>query len=201
MTDAHTHHSVPSGVVGIQNVRFGVDEKTIIDILYSVGIHPWDAHKNVDWNSFEQLARQSVAIGECGLDKNSRATITEQLQVFEYQTQLATQIGKPVIVHCVRAYGYLLQASIKQKGHSPWLVHGCYASTEWIAEATKQEFYFSVGPKQLKMPRISEILQAIPPNKLLLETDDSGEDIKKVYAILNVDEQRIDDNFNCFFCL
>lgn len=193
MTDAHTH--TYSGSDAIVNIRFGVDAVRELPPMFSVGIHPWDAHNPVDWAAFELLTQKAIAIGECGIDKNSTATTEQQIKIFEQQTDLATLMHKPVVVHCVKAYGHLLQSSKRQVGHTPWLIHGCYATSEWIKESGGENFFFSVGPKQLSLPRTSSILNTIPPNQLLLETDDSGWNIAQVYAQINANEETIDKNF------
>ena len=41
-----------------------------------------------------------VAIGECGLDETSEATIEDQIFVFQKQIDLAIQFHLPIILHC-----------------------------------------------------------------------------------------------------
>ncbi len=201
MTDAHTHQLLPITGPSIVNVRYGVDEVSVEHNLFSVGIHPWDSHLSHNMVMFAQVAQKAVAIGECGLDKNATATMQQQIAVFEQQIEVAISLGKPIIVHCVRAYGMLLSIIQKHGSQVKWLIHGCYASTEWIAAAAKYNVYFSVGPKQLILPRITEVLQAIPTERLLLETDDSGKALSDIVAAVNVSEDIVDNNFYNFFGL
>lgn len=201
MTDAHTHQPLPQGIVGVLNVKLSeANADAIPQGLYSVGIHPWEAHLPINWQLFSHLAQNAIAIGECGIDKNSIAPLQQQIEIFEQQIDIATQLGKPIIVHCVRAYGYLLNI-IKKHSKQKWLIHGCYASAEWIKTASKYNVSFSIGPKQIHLPHIADVLNTIPPHKLMLETDDSGISISSLFRQISADEVVIDNNFKTFFSL
>ena len=76
--DIHTHNPVQSDYSCIRNLTF-VEAGDIFSSteggLFSVGIHPWDSETFLDetlillkkWAEDSRL----VAIGECGLDKNT----------------------------------------------------------------------------------------------------------------------------------
>jgi len=53
-----------------------------------------------------------AAVGEIGLDKGSHGKTIDfgdQVEVFQRQLELAKELEKPVSVHCVRAFGDLLE--------------------------------------------------------------------------------------------
>ncbi len=177
--DAHTHDlSTRSGIV---NIRYGEPSPPVLPTNNSVGIHPWDVGKLSIDSQFRSLAQAAAAIGECGLDKPCGVDMHLQREVFLAHVALANELHKPVIVHCVRAYGLLSELSQALDRHTPWILHSCYASRQWIESNLDRPFFFSLSRKTLMQKRGAEVLHAIPFDRLLLETDDSGEPIAAAY--------------------
>lgn len=180
MLNIHSHKLLSDAVY---NIRYGIDDGARIDgeQLFSVGIHPWDAAKVSADESFEHVASLANFIGECGLDKPCGIPIYMQQSIFEQQIVLAEKLHKPMIIHCVGMYGRLLD--MRKKSSSPtWVVHGCYASKEWIREAAKYDMAFSLSMRELCRPRANEILTNIPISRLFLETDEA-DNIAEVYNL------------------
>ena len=178
--DIHTHISRhPEDTRSIVNWRWGKPEPEHEE--YSVGVHPWDADRDVDWTKFREAAANAVAIGECGIDKLRPVDMQKQIEVFEKQIEIAEKIGKSVIVHCVKCFGKLMEIRRRMMCRQTWIIHGCYASTEWIREAEKEGMYFSIGPAQLDMKRGPEMAKSIDINRLLTETDERQESIEETY--------------------
>ncbi|WVZ86816.1 hypothetical protein U9M48_033542 [Paspalum notatum var. saurae] len=80
------------------------------------GLHPWWVReRSPDWmDSLRRFFAETpeAAVGEIGLDKGSHGkTIDfgEQVEVFQRQLELAKEMDRPVSVHCVRAFGDLLE--------------------------------------------------------------------------------------------
>ena len=97
---------------------------------YAVGIHPW--HAAADRLPLLRLRAahpQVVMIGEAGLDRLAEAPMSLQIELFEAQVRLADELRKPLIIHCVRAWGELLEVRKRLRPDSPWIVHG--ASRPW----------------------------------------------------------------------
>lgn len=95
--------------------------------FYSVGIHPWDtpAQPGV-LDELERIASADsrvVAVGECGLDKLRGAPLDEQERVFEAQIAIASRLGLPLIIHCVRALDRLLNLR-RRYPSGQWILHG-----------------------------------------------------------------------------
>ena len=109
--DIHTHHPVPQPLAVIDaSLRPGAEPVEIIDSqLYSAGIHPYDTVADIPEERWSELERQLalpnvVAVGECGVDLSGRGGMMfRQLQIFKRQIELAEKLGKPMIVHCVKA--------------------------------------------------------------------------------------------------
>lgn len=96
---------------------------------YSAGIHPWDTVESPSqevWSWLEAMAADPrvAAIGECGLDALRGAPLDTQEQLFRRQLELAASVGKPVIVHCVRAWHRLLAMHAPRRYGIPMIIHG-----------------------------------------------------------------------------
>jgi TatD DNase family protein len=147
-------------------------------IIPCFGLHPWFVkNRTADWldelESF--LARTPSCIGEIGLDRWI-ADRDEQVQeeVFRDQLSLAVKLNKPVMVHCVRAWGPLMDVLQSLPTLPPaMLIHAFGGSAELIKPLTQMGAYFSFAASVLdpKREKARLALQAMPADRLLLETD------------------------------
>ena len=119
---------------------------------YSVGIHPWStASGPVAQETLEQLAAQTrdsrvVAIGECGFDRLRGGDMAEQQRLFEFQARLAAELGKPLIIHCVRAFDLLLGEAKRLKPEpGSWIVHGFRGKPELARQLLDAGLGLSLG--------------------------------------------------------
>lgn len=181
LIDIHTHH--PAEHIAIRNWRYGTEEMPQTD-YYSIGIHPWDAEADSIDNAFIAAAENALAIGECGLDKRRRTSPASQERLFRSQIELSERLCKPLIVHCVQCYGKTLSIYKELKPAQPWIMHGCYASAEWIAEAVKAGMYISIGAAQLTLKRGAGVAAATPVEHILLETDEAHNTLDATYATI-----------------
>ena len=172
--DIHTHIDNQS-VIKIVSENF--EEKT----LHTVGVHPWDVG---DFSIPLRSSRNDVfAIGEVGLDKVHKETFDKQIEVFEEMIKLSESLRKPVIVHCVKAYSEIIEMRKKTKATMPWVIHGFNSSVETMRQLLKYNIYISLGEILYRNENQAvKILKDIPVERLFLETDVSGRDIKDVYA-------------------
>lgn len=152
---------------------------------YSAGLHPWYL-ENVaqDWPHLVAVVKQPnvLAIGECGLDKVYTTDWQLQLTAFVKQILLANDIGKPLIIHCVRAFDEVISLLDKHRVAVPVIFHG-YNKKAAIAEKLVQKgYYLSFGAAILHHNSpAAQVLGQIPANQFLLETDDSEANIKDIY--------------------
>ena len=169
--DFHTHLPTAEGVISPR----------------SFGIHPWDAEKE-DADSYahfvtkyEHTFRAAELVGECGLDKASAATWERQMQLFEWQLRLAEEMGKPVVVHCVRAFNELV-ALRRQYKRLAMAVHGFVGSSEMADQLAREGIVLSFGAAILD-PRRTKVRETLArlPHPFLLETDTSDCGIEAVY--------------------
>ena len=155
------------------------------DYIYgAVGIHPECANDLPDnWLSdVEALLSHPkiVAVGEIGLDY-LRPDREAQLRIFEEQLRLAAAAGKPVVLHCVKAFEETMRL-LKQFRLRAVIFHGFIGSPEQAARAVAAGYYLSFGPRSLRSPRTVRALGSIPTQRLFLETDDAPATIESVYA-------------------
>lgn len=149
-------------------------------VFAAVGIHPEEARPMTQADD-EQLAAWAeqakvVAIGEIGLDyywvKDQEQRQIQQ-QVFIRQLDFARQLHLPVCVHNRDAHGDTM-AILKKEGQGVQGVLHCYSgSLEMAKELMKLDWFIGVdGPLTFKnAAKLPEIVQNIPLERILLETD------------------------------
>jgi TatD DNase family protein len=147
------------------------------DVYVSVGLHPWIATPIDDptYKGFLELTKRPkvVAIGEIGVDNNrSRATKEVQLQVLTQQFRLAKETGLPIFLH-QRGYHQELTEAIHQENPPVSAVHGFSGDLTELKDWLDLGCYVSIGRSVLggEGEKSKAIVQRIPGDKLLLETD------------------------------
>ncbi|TWI79407.1 TatD DNase family protein [Lacibacter cauensis] len=185
--NVHTHHTQPvEGIISIGNLYKNFD--TIeADSFYSVGLHPWFITAETWQQQFETvkekcLLQNVVVVGEAGLDKVCTTDFTLQQTVFAAHIQLANELQKPLIVHCVRAHAEAMQLLKQQKVKVPVLFHGFTKSKELALQLIAQGYYLSFGHGLVK-ENLRMVLAALPIDQVLLETDNSTANIEEIYSL------------------
>ena len=182
--DIHTHQpSVHPEDIAIVNTIIREECDLSMPAQWcSAGIHPWYIY-NVDKqiSCLESVASSSaiVAIGEAGLDKLVKTPLDIQKNVFLRQAVLAEKLKKPLIIHCVKAWGELIAIRKIVKPHIPWIIHGFRGNGELAQQLILQGFYLSFGEHF----QISS-LRRVWPERLLIETDESSCSIQDIYQRL-----------------
>lgn len=159
-------------------------------VIPSFGYHPWYVgERTKDWQG--KLARVLDAggggIGEIGLDKwilepgraaalnlKSVAPLAEQEEVFVWQLRLAAKRNLPVSIHCIQAWGALLQILERERRpNCGFLLHSYGGPREMIGPLAKLGAYFSLPGYYAheRKQRQRDAFLAVPPDRLLLETD------------------------------
>ncbi|GAA0172941.1 hypothetical protein LIER_26665 [Lithospermum erythrorhizon] len=150
-------------------------------IIPNFGIHPWCVtERTPNWlNTLKGLleATPAAAVGEIGLDKGTKGRqidFSDQVEVFRQQLQLAKELKKPASIHCVRAFGDLLEL-LKSIGPFPAgvILHSYLGSAEMVPEFVKLGAYFSFSGFLMssKESKAKKMLKAVPTERILLETD------------------------------
>ncbi len=183
IVDIHTHHSTAKEITAIRNLTFREAEIVFASNesgIFSVGFHPWYIGEYTD-DSFALLEKWTkdprfVAIGECGLDKNSKYSVEYQLDVFKKQIELSEKTEKPLIIHCVGCFNELFDLKKTLKLHQTWIIHGFRGKPELARQALKNGCTLSFGELFN-----AESVSYTPINKLYIETDESNLAIFEIY--------------------
>ena len=175
---------------------------------FSIAYHPKDADKFRDFSS-EISSKNCLAIGECGIDKNTDIPLEIQEKVFIEHVILSEKFELPLIIHCVKAWNEILAIKKKLNPKQKWIFHG-FRKTPILPSVLENNVLIGIGPAILFDAKLIFALESIPLNKLLLETDDSSInsetqkiDIREIYLkvaqIKNISlqqlELQIEENF------
>ncbi len=149
-------------------------------VFLGTGTHPHRASEEpdlpVDWYVKAASHPKVVAIGEAGLDYHyDRSPRDQQAQSFRTQLAAGQETGLPVVVHTREADGDT--AALIEEAAAAGPVKGvlhCFSSGRELAErAIAAGFYVSLSGiiTFKKADALREIVQALPMDRLIVETD------------------------------
>ena len=152
------------------------------DYVYAaVGVHPSLVEELdedfMNWMKEQAAWEKTVAIGEIGLDyywDKEPEVQAKQREWFGRQIELARETNLPIIVHSRDAAADTLQVMKEHHAEEiPGVIHCFSYSKEMALEYIKMGYYIGVGGvvtfKNAK--KLVETVEAIPLDKILLETD------------------------------
>lgn len=147
---------------------------------FSAGIHPWhipeDCGPVFDRLSHLWRSPHCAALGETGLDKCCRTPFPLQKEVFVRQLEAAAAYGLPVVIHCVRAWGELLEVHKDIRPSVPCIVHGFRGGPALARQLLDKGFYLSFGFRFN-----TQSLAECPSVRLFLETDEDARSVEELY--------------------
>jgi TatD DNase family protein len=210
--DIHTHNINSDADLSVINLY----PKELANVLpeknYSIGIHPWVVNHLTNDSDTELLKNQLrkkniLAIGEIGLDK-LKPEFKLQQYVFISQIKLANTTNKPIIIHCVKAFGEVSEI-LKNENVKNSIIFHRFSGNKTIAEQfVKKGYYLSFGHELFHTKsKVQSVFKTVPNENFFLETDDSQYSIKDIYQkaseLRNCTVETISDsvrsNFNkCF---
>mgnify|MGYP001458538456 CR=1 FL=1 len=209
--DFHTHHAMGTDdTVAVMNLMAGEDipEKFSPNTAFSTGIHPWYLTAEMLGELKTGLILTAshphvIIIGEAGFDQLHGPSYHIQNDAFIFQVEIAEELKKPMIIHCVRGWDSLGKAHKTVRPEMNWVIHGFRGDIRLAASLVNDGFWFSLGLKGLT----DKIVKVIPEDRILLETDDSRGSIDNVYRLYseltNKDPvavcDRLRTNFNNLF--
>lgn len=166
--------------------------------LYSFGIHPWKIDKDVNDVLAEMDTitrnRRCIAIGECGLDKAIDTDFELQQKIFCEQIQIANEVQKPLMIHCVKAFNELTACLKKMNNTVPVIIHGFNNNQNIANDLLKHGYLLSFGKALMDDgSNASEVIKHVGRKNFFLENDDSNVSIRDIYKraseILGIEEQ------------
>jgi len=194
--DIHVHDGTPASGIFILECLMAHEKKTpqnIPGVSYTYGIHPWflnEGNEKQLLTSLEKLINNPdvIAIGEAGFDKIRGPSLDLQRRVFEKQIAISEEVGKPVVIHCVKAWEELLAAQKKLKPEMPWLIHGFRGNVELAGQLISKGMFLSFWFDFVLRPESAGLLRALPENRVFLETDGADIDIRDIYNKVSNDK-------------
>lgn len=150
-------------------------------IHMSAGIGPWGVgseqlpvQQQLDVLSASLDTHNACAIGEIGLDNHwNYGTKQSQQDLFVHQMDMAEQRKLPIVIHS-RESDDEMAALLEGRSFSKQGIMHCFQGSKELAmlAVSKGMFVSFAGPLTYKAnSEMREILQAIPLNHILLETD------------------------------
>ena len=154
--------------------------QTHAQTIKTLGVHPWHA-LNGDISAVEAGAAEVDAIGEVGLDFACDVPRERQISLFRAQLAIAERVGKPVVLHCVRAFEEVMKI-LSEHRLSAVIFHGFIGSKEQAQRAVSEGYYLSFGERTFHSPKTVEAMRSTPLSHLFVETDESTTPIEEIYT-------------------
>lgn len=147
-------------------------------IIPSLGYHPWyvaEATEQWEQTLCGLLDEMPLGIGEIGLDRwIENPDLERQERIFRAQLQIASERNLPASIHCLKAWGWLLEVLRSSPlPASGFLLHSYGGPQELVSPLVKLGAYFSFPGAFLATTkaRKHEAFRAVPAERLLIETD------------------------------
>lgn len=204
LIDIHSHLINSSFVANNKYLKFVIG-------THSMGLHPWELAIEDDIRSIKarfNILKQSInprviTIGECGLDRRRTniADLSLQEEVLDWHLDWATEVQKPIIIHCVKAYSDLLRILKFRNYKGKILIHDFSENIQIAEKFLNYDCYFSFGANLFKTKHhSSRLIRELPKEKMFLETDDQTIfDIEVIYDkakdLLHMSSREIEDLF------
>ena len=104
---------------------------------------------------------------------------------------LSESVGKPLVIHCVKAFNELIELKKKYRPQMPWVVHGFRNNLHIACQLMQENIYFSLGERYQP-----DVLRYVPLECLLAETDESTQDIRMVIGRM-AETKNVEVSFLC----
>ncbi len=153
--------------------------RQIPGVIASYGLHPWYVPaRSPGW--LETLRRHirenpDAAVGEIGLDRwKPDLPYDDQEDVFLTQWNLAREFNRPASIHCLKAWGRLLELLREHPAPARgFVLHSYGGPKEMINDFAALGAYFSFPGYYLHERKVKqrETFRHVPTVRLLIETD------------------------------
>lgn len=146
-------------------------------IRVALGLHPQLAHAYThELSLFEQLLPETRYVGEVGLDGSSDflPTFETQRDVFQSILKLCAVAGNKVLtVHSRRAATQVIDdiGTFLPSSKGRVVLHWFTGSRSEALRAIEAGCFFSINAKMLESAQRRKIIEALPQNRILTESD------------------------------
>ena len=142
-------------------------------IRFALGFHPeLIAKYSYQIGLFDEEIKNARYVGEIGLDKGKNINDYEkQQELFEHIINECEKIGEKIIsIHSRNSATDILNI-IKKDFNCKVIMHWFSGSMDELDLCIKRDFYFSINPKMLNTKKGRLIIEKIPINRMLIESD------------------------------
>lgn len=147
-------------------------------IFASVGIHPNDCGEtnNADLEQVNEMAQseKAIAIGEIGLDYYRQYVPREkQQEILRKQIGIARELGLPMIIHNRDAHEDIYHVLKEEKAEKiSGVFHSFSGELTFLESILALNYHVSfTGPVTFKNANYNKLIDCVPTEQLLLETD------------------------------
>lgn len=142
-------------------------------VRMALGLHPLRAldHKK-ELSLFSKLVDKTSYIGEVGLDFSKEGISTKDIQLMSFDFVLESIKGKPKIIslHSRRAEKETLEMLVEKKNDNA-IFHWYSGSLSNLKKIADAGYYFSVNSAMIQSENGRKIIEKIPKELILTETD------------------------------
>lgn len=142
-------------------------------IRLAVGLHPLMTHENLGQREqFVRCLERTSYVGEVGLDfsREGLETKAQQLETFRFVLQQVSRHPKFVSVHSRRAESAVLDLA-DEFGVRPLVFHWFSGSVAQLDRLISSGHYCSVNPAMVRSVKGQALMQHMPLDRVLTETD------------------------------
>lgn len=145
-------------------------------VVRSYGVHPWYPE---EWNDGSRERLSSILdddprahVGEIGLDYK-RGSLRDQMSPFTEQLRMASERGRVATIHMVGTEKEVLDTVRTEGRGCPGIILHSYGSDSYLKPFSETNCLFSISPRILSRSdvRVRRLMDAIPRDRLLFETD------------------------------
>lgn len=155
--------------------------KQFSSIRIALGLHPLLAlEHSAEKAKFEALVDKTSYIGEIGLDFSPAGFQTKNIQIesFKFVFKTIKQTPKFITIHSRRAESAVLELLEETNYPFPVVFHWYSGPLNVLDKVIEKGHYFSINPAMVESPNGQKIIDRIPPNRLLTESDGPFVNIK-----------------------
>lgn len=144
-------------------------------IRTALGLHPQIAHERLNELSlFDYLIKETKYVGEVGLDGSPELKQHQmaQLQAFEHILRVSTSAGGRILsVHSRKAEDQVLDVLANYPDAGIPVLHWFSGTQKQLQRAVSMGCWFSVGPAMIRSKNGRGLVQMMPKDRILLESD------------------------------
>ena len=144
-------------------------------IRTALGLHPQIAHERLnELTLFDLLISETKYIGEVGLDGSSelKQHFPAQMRAFEHILASASKMGGKIFsIHSRKAENLVLDTLARFPEAGIHVLHWFSGTKKQLQRAIDMGCWFSVGPAMILSMKGKDLVQLIPKERVLMESD------------------------------